>query len=537
MPVKRLTTKYNNSFRFRLFLALTILTAIIATLLTSFIIIFERNTNLYELQQEGHLLANFLAKDIQLPLYADNSEEVARQTSELMEYRSVAAIRVRSANGKLVAEISRSPLHKEKSPLTITEPVISGNSSFSPESQLLGEGSARSESIGTVELELNRLPASEQLRHFVKVAILISLTFWLTVSTVCFLILRKMTGTLSLLLEGVKKIESGDLSSRIKVITSDETGQAAESINKLAEALQHREEENHRLQTELVKSLRLEIDEEKTKYMAKLIQTNRMTSLGLLVSGMAHEINNPNGSIRLASEYLGQIWLDALPLLTETSRSEGDFSLGGMPFSTAKDEVSRAIDSISRSSIRIERVVQNLRNYILGDREVQRDDLDLNRVASSALVIVRSHGKQSDINIATELDPDLPLISGNPFQLEQVVTNLLLNAIQSLPPHGSRRVTLATSRQRHSNEVTLSVRDEGQGIPPEQIQYLCEPFFSTRINEGGSGLGLYISDFIIKEHKGRLEFTSRLGVGSTVSIHLPIYPSPKEKVSCLVSDG
>jgi two-component system, NtrC family, sensor kinase len=530
MPIKRLTALYHSSFRFRLFLALSILTAAIALILTSFIIIFERNANLRQLRQEGRLLASFLATELQLPLYAENSEEVASHVSTVISYRSVEAVRVRNGSGQLVADISRSPARRETLPMIVSQPVVTSNSDFSPEAQLLGESTAQGGLIGTVELELDSLPVSEQLQHFVKVAILIAVAFWLTVSTVGFLILKKMTGTLGLLLAGVRKIEDGDLSYRIMVKTSDETGQAADAVNKLAEALQQREQENRRLQAELVKSLRLEIDEEKTKYMAKLIQTNRMTSLGLLVSSMAHEINNPNGIIRLAGEYLEKTWQDALPLLAETARSEGDFSLGGMPFSTAQEEVSRAIDSIFRSSIRIERVVQNLRNYSLGDRTEQRDDLDLNRVANAALAIVRSHGKQSEVNIVTELDPELPLIRGNPFQLEQVVTNLLMNAIQALPPQGSRRVLLSTSRQRHSNEVTLSVRDEGHGIPPEHLPYLCEPFFSTRINMGGSGLGLYIANFIIKEHQGRLEFSSRVGMGSTVMIHLPI--DPEKTVEC-----
>jgi len=530
MPVKQLPALFHSSFRIRLFLALTILTAIIALILTSFIIVFERNTNLRHLQQEGKVLASFLANELQLPLYAENSEEVASHVSLLLANKSVDAIRVRNSSGQLVADISSSPANQEKSSLTVTERVLTSSSGFSPEAQLLGSDTAQELQIGTVELKMNTLPAREQLHHFVKMAILISLTFWLTVSTVCFLILKKMTGTLGLLLEGVRKIEAGDLSSRIMVKTSDETGRAADGINKLAEALQQREEENRRLQAELVNSLRLEIDEEKTKYMAKLIQTNRMTSLGLLVSSMAHEINNPNGIIRLAGEYLEKTWQDALPLLAETSRNEGDFSLGGMPFSAAQEEVSRAIDSIFRSSVRIERVVQNLRNYSLGDRDEQRTDLDLNRVANAALAIVRSHGRQSEVNIVTELDPELPLIRGNPFQLEQVVTNLLLNAIQALPPQGSRRVLLATSRQRHCDEVTLSVRDEGHGIPPEHLPYLCEPFFSTRINMGGSGLGLYIANFIIKEHQGRLEFSSKVGIGSTVMIHLPI--DPEKNVEC-----
>jgi signal transduction histidine kinase len=256
--------------------------------------------------------------------------------------------------------------------------------------------------------------------------------------------------------------------------------------------------------------------------MAKLIQTNRMTSLGLLVSGMAHEINNPNGTIKLAGEYLEKIWKDIEPLLYEKADEEGDFSVGGLPFSKAGDEIESALDSISRSCTRIERVVQNLRGYSLGDRVEMRADVDLNRVTNNALAIVRAHSRQSAAHIAMQLAPDLPLIHGNPFQLEQVITNLLQNALQALPPQEGKGVFLTTAWQRHDNSVTLTVRDEGIGIPAEFLPHLCEPFFSTRISQGGSGLGLYIASFIATEHQGRLEFSSTPGSGSTVTLHLPV---------------
>jgi signal transduction histidine kinase len=237
---------------------------------------------------------------------------------------------------------------------------------------------------------------------------------------------------------------------------------------------------------------------------------------------MAHEINNPNGAIRLAGEFLAGAWRDAEPLLADIAAKEGDFSLGGMPCSMAQEEITRATDSIARNSSRIERVVQNLRSYSLGDRSEIRSDIDLNRVAGNALAIVSAHSRLSAVNIATQLDPRLPLISGNPFQLEQVVTNLLLNALQALPPEGSRRVFLSTAWQQHDSSVSLEVRDEGHGIPPEHLPHLCEPFFSTKIDMGGSGLGLYIANFIVTEHQGRLEFSSRPGSGSTVTLHLPV---------------
>ncbi len=522
MKLSRWTTWSEYSFRAQLFLILTLLTAIVTIIFTFSLISYERHSYQQQLRLDGQILATFLTRELQLPLYAENSEEVARVSSSIFTYKSINAIRVRNGKGQIMAEISRSPSAWNAGALSVIEAVTTSNISFSPEAQLLGETLPPGKLIGTVELSLNTLTITEQMQHFIKLATIVAVSFWITISAICFLILKQMTQTISLLLEGIGKIAGGDLDSRIMVANSAETGRAAATINTLAETLQLREEENHRLQLEMVNSLRLELDEEKTRHMAKLIQTNRMTSLGLLVSSMAHEINNPNGTMRLAGEYLAKVWKDAEPLLEETARDEGNFSLGGLQFSQAKEEIFNAIDSISRSSTRIERVVQNLRSYSLGDRSELRHDVDLNRVANSALAIVRAHSQQSDVNIAKTLDSELPLICGNPFQLEQVITNLLLNAVQSLPPTGSRRVFITTVWQKHDRTVSLEVRNEGHGIPAEHLPFLCEPFFSTRINLGGSGLGLYIANYIVTGHQGRMEFSSRPGAGTTVTIYLPI---------------
>lgn len=513
------------NFRLQLLLVLILLTAVVTAIFTFFLISYERNTYQRQLRFEGQIFASFLTRELQLPLYADNREEVARLTTAMFVYRGINAIRVKNGKGEVVADCRRSPDNWERDHLAVSDSVITANSTFSPEAQLLGEMPAPGEVIGAVELALDTLFISAQLQHFIRAAILIALSFWITASIAGFLVLQRMTKTLSLLLAGIDKLAAGNLESRIIVKNDSDTGQAAAAINQLAETLQQREEENRRLQLEMVNSLRLELDEEKTRHMAKLIQTNRMTSLGLLVSSMAHEINNPNGTIRLAGEYLEKTWRDGEKLLDEIASSEGDFSLGGLPLSQAKEEVHKALDSIARSSTRIERVVQNLRSYSLGDRYELRRDVDLNRVASGALAIVQAHSRKADVNIATRLDPQLPLVHGNPFQLEQVLTNLLLNAIQALPPTGSRRITLTTAWQPHDGSISVEVRDEGRGIPAEHLPHLCEPFFSTRIEVGGSGLGLYIANFIINEHQGSLTFASQEGNGTTVTIHLPVNPT------------
>jgi signal transduction histidine kinase len=272
-------------------------------------------------------------------------------------------------------------------------------------------------------------------------------------------------------------------------------------------------------------AMRLEVQEERQKIMAKLIQTNRMTSLGLLISSIAHNINTPNGAIKLAAQHLAGSWKDALPILEQVTKEEGDFTVGGMPFGVAKGEIRGATESILNNADRVERVIQDLRAYNLGERNEFSPGVSANRVVEEALTIIRAHGRQGEISITPSLAPNLPDITGNQYQLEQVVVNLLLNAMQAMP-NCMGAITIRTEYSAESAEVRIIVTDQGEGIPPEVMKHLFEAFFSTRIDKGGSGLGLYISNFIISEHKGRLTVDSDTVNGTVATVHLPVTDPP-----------
>lgn len=260
---------------------------------------------------------------------------------------------------------------------------------------------------------------------------------------------------------------------------------------------------------------------ERQSIMAKLIQTNRMTSLGLLVSSMAHEINNPNGAIKLDGNFLGKMLNDMVPTLKKIAIEDPGFTICGMGFEDALKEIFLAHKNIIHNSNRIDSVIKDLRAYSLGAGTPFVQNIDLKRVVRGALTIIRAHGHFTNASIREDLSPDLPLINGSHYQLEQIVVNLLLNALQSLPYQGGK-VTIGTASNPETSEILITIRDTGVGIPPEHIARLYEPFFSTHIETGGSGLGLYISNFIISEHGGRLEFESEVGVGTTVVMHLPL---------------
>jgi len=511
------------SFRFRLLAIFTVVTALATSFFVSLYVISEIRSQRSQAAASLQMLAVNLAERIPLPLFAENRRALSQLAQDTAEISGLYSVTITTRNEKTLVSLRRPNSVPQADLLTATVPVISHPMVTSPEEALTGKRDSAGIKIGQVRLEMDTLQLKENSRRLIMTAALISFVYWIVVSVLCYLALRKVTRSFNALMQGLRTMRTGNFEARIEVENADEPGRAACAVNELGASLLEREAENRRLNEELVRAMRLEVQEEKKQLMAKLIETNRMTSLGLLASSMAHEINNPNASIRLAGQYLARAWKDALPLLVETAGEEGDFVLGGLPFSTARNNIQECCATIDRNTERIAQVVQDLRSYSLGERNLLHPGVNINQVVKAALTIVRSHGKRTDITIGADMNDDVPLITGSQHQLEQVVVNLLMNALQAMPD-GKGMIAVRTSHNRDNNEVLVEVCDEGEGIPVELRERLLEPFFSTRIEKGGSGLGLFVANFIITAHNGRLEFDSVHGNGTTVTIHLPTKP-------------
>lgn len=278
--------------------------------------------------------------------------------------------------------------------------------------------------------------------------------------------------------------------------------------------------------TERTRALATEVAERKRAMeelelrQRQLIQADKMTSLGILVSGVAHEINNPNGVIMLNMPLLQKAFDDALPLLEAHYEQHGDFRLGWLQYSRMRTEVPSLLSESLASAGRIKRIVEDLKNFARQEDADFFDQVDLNKVAASAVRLVEPTLRKATDRFVLRLVDDLPRVRGNFQRIEQVVVNLLLNASQAL---GESRgeIVLTTGFDHVTGEVSLAVRDAGVGIDPEHLPHLVDPFFTTRRKEGGTGLGLSVSAGIVKEHGGRLTFDSTPGVGTTVQLRLP----------------
>lgn len=260
-------------------------------------------------------------------------------------------------------------------------------------------------------------------------------------------------------------------------------------------------------------------EEEADLRRRQLLEADKMASLGVLASGIAHEVNNPNNFIMMNAPILREAWRDVSPILEKYYAEYDDFILAGMPYSETRGEVPRLFEGIEAGSERIRKIVMNMKNYARRDIPETPEPLDMNEVVAAAVSLLSHEIRKSTGSLKVETT-DNCVVKGNPQRLEQVMVNLIQNACQSLRGR-SEGVSIRTLRDKRRKEVVVSVVDEGVGIKPEDMDHILEPFFTTKSDTGGTGLGLSVCASIVKEHRGRLEFDSKPGRGTEVRLSLP----------------
>ncbi|MDD2501817.1 MAG: ATP-binding protein, partial [Geobacter sp.] len=259
-------------------------------------------------------------------------------------------------------------------------------------------------------------------------------------------------------------------------------------------------------------------EEELRRNQQQLVQADKMAALGVLVSGVAHEINNPNGLILLNMPILKDVCNDALAALEQ---QQSQVELGGLSFNRVKGELPLMLDEMQDGARRIKRIVEDLKDFARQDDAALMEPLDLNQVSQAAVRLVDRSLRTATNRFEAEYTEPLPPVLGNSQRIEQVLVNLLLNACQALTDT-NRGIFLHTFIDETNTMAGVSVRDEGCGIAPEHLDRLTDPFFTTKRENGGTGLGLSVSTGIVKEHGGQLLFSSPPGQGTTVTLLLPI---------------
>ncbi len=261
----------------------------------------------------------------------------------------------------------------------------------------------------------------------------------------------------------------------------------------------------------------------------QLLQADKMASLGILVSGVAHEINNPAQFIVSNLAPLKKIWEDVIPILDGYKEANGDFLLAGQTYTVRRKRIPVMFKNIIEGTDRIKHIVDELRDYAKEQPVDLSAEVDLNLVLKSALALLQNLIKKSTGQFFVTYGKALPQFRGDFRRIEQVIINLVQNACQALSGDDGK-ISITTVFDETRENLVLQINDTGCGIPKENLGRLTDPFFTTKRSTGGTGLGLSISQTIIFEHRGELLFESEEDQGTTVRLLLPAAPSATQGI-------
>jgi len=226
----------------------------------------------------------------------------------------------------------------------------------------------------------------------------------------------------------------------------------------------------------------------------QLQQREKLSSIGLLAAGVAHEVNTPLTGVSSYTQML----------------------LGMFPETDPKHAL---LQKVRRQADRATDIVNNLLNFSRTGSATEFSDVDIHRVLDDTLQLLEPQLRSSQIEIVRAYDPEIPRVFGNSGQLQQVFTNLLLNARDSIV--GGGRITLSTSSNGTDEAMVVEISDTGVGIDPENVAKIYDPFYTTKGVGQGTGLGLAVSYGIVQEHSGHISVSSAQGHGTTFRITLP----------------
>lgn len=262
--------------------------------------------------------------------------------------------------------------------------------------------------------------------------------------------------------------------------------------------------------------------EERTRELKEnyksLKESEKMAALGVLVAGMAHEVNNPNNFIQGNIKVLEKAWKDAQTFLEIHEQEIGEVLINRMPLDYASEKLPKLIEGIRKGSERIEAIVRSLKNFSTKSPHELNEDVDLNKTLDAVLFLMQNTIKKSTHHVDIQKAAEIPHVRGNQSRLEQVILNLIQNACEALED-SNQSIEIRTYFSFPN--VVLEVKDHGCGIAPKVFHQIKDPFYTTKHESGGMGLGLSISANIMEEHQGTLQFESKPEQGTLATLTLP----------------
>ncbi len=357
--------------------------------------------------------------------------------------------------------------------------------------------------LGVVDVALRLDPVQRQTR-----TITLQTVAWTALEVgigAAFVILftkRFVATPIEQLIEGTKAVSAMELDRPITTSRrSQEIDELVDSFNRMRERLKLAVAELNDMQ----QTLESKVDERTRQLQAaqrKLVQSDRLATLGQLAASVAHEINNPvSGVLNLS-------------MLLERLMAKGEYPPG------REAEFRKYLSLISIETARVGRIVSDLLAFSRRSKP-QRAPADLNKLVRTTLGLADHKLKLISAEVVLDLQESLPMVECDSSQIQQVILNLVLNGAQAMQPHGGGKLMIRTRELAGEDTVELSVQDTGEGIAPENLSKIFDPFFTTKAEGKGVGLGLAVLYGIVKAHEGEVEVTSQRSEGTTFTVTLP----------------
>jgi two-component system, NtrC family, sensor kinase len=359
--------------------------------------------------------------------------------------------------------------------------------------------------LGVLDTNISLARADAQLAEGSRRMLAYTVFAMLAVSFLSWLFVWRVVGKpVKALQAGTEHLAEGALGYQIEVDSKDEVGELARSFNQMSLQLRAANEEI----VAWARNLEDRVDQktlELKRAHEHVLHVEKMASIGKMAAVVAHEINNPLSGILTYAKLLKK-WFD-----------RGDTN------SEKRVEALQCLDIIAGESRRCGELVKNLLTFSRTS-PMNLAPTDANAVVERCVRLIQHQMELASIELHLDLSPDLPLLTADASQLEQVVLALSMNAVDAMPRGGS--LWLQT-RLLPDPAIEIQVKDDGAGIAPEILPQLFEPFFTTKETGKGVGLGLAICRSIVERHRGRIEVQSEIDRGTTFSVSLPLIGSGK----------
>jgi signal transduction histidine kinase/PAS domain-containing protein len=252
----------------------------------------------------------------------------------------------------------------------------------------------------------------------------------------------------------------------------------------------------------------------------QLLQSYKLASLGKLVTGIAHEVNNPNTFILGNIKIIKEAFEDIMPILDINAEKNKNLKIAQLDYDIFRENIPVLLVDIENGANRMKKIVQDLRNYARKDEGLLTEKVDLNQTIINSLRLVKNEIKQY-AKVRINLCRELPIFIGNIQKIEQVIVNLLINASEAID-HDNGIIEIATELDTALKQINLKISDNGIGMDKNTKNCIFDPFFTTKRDQGGTGLGLSITYGIVKEHNADIEVETKLGSGTTFTIKIPV---------------